>query len=86
MTLGWEAKFHKTTTQEVKSEINKLQDFRVDVELFWSPGHANIKVNGLADQQVKEVAQKAKNAEDLQAVSPFWDVKMAAKESGNIKW
>ena len=66
--------------------INRLQDLRVEVELSWSPGHANIKGNELADQQAKEAAQEAKDAEDLQAVSSFGDVKMAAKESGNIKW
>ena len=73
-------------TALVKSEINRLQDLRVDdVELSWSPGHANIKGNELADQQAKEAAREAKYAEDLQAVSSFEDVKMAAKESGNIK-
>ena len=86
LTLEWEAKSHRTTTQEVKSEINRLQDLRVEVELSWSPGHANIKGNELADQQAKEAAQEAKDAEDLQAVSSFGDVKMAAKESGNVKW
>ena len=46
----------RSTTQEVKSEINRLQDLRVEVELSWSPGHANIKGNELADQQAKEAA------------------------------
>ena len=58
---------------------------RVEVELSWSPGHANNKGNELADQQAKEAAQEAKVAED-QAVSSFGDVKIAAKESGIIKW
>ena len=73
LTLGWEAKSHRTTTQEVKSEINGLPDLRVVVELSWLPGHANIKGNELADQQAKEAAQEAKDAEDLQAVSSFGD-------------
>ena len=42
LTLGWEAKSHRTTTQEVKSEINRLQDLRVEVELSWSPGYYDL--------------------------------------------
>ena len=86
LTVGWESISHRTTTQEEKSEINRLQELRVEVELPWSPGHANIKGNELADQQEKKAAQEAKDARGLQAVSSFGDVKMAAKESGNIKW
>ena len=56
-----------------------LQGLRVEVELSWSPGHANIKGNELADQQAKEAAQEAKDAEDLQAVSSFGDVNWQQK-------
>ena len=52
----------------------------------WSPGHANIKGNEYADQLAKEAAQEAKDAEDLRAVTSFGDVKLAAKESGLMKW
>ena len=51
-----EAKSHRTATQEVKSEINRLQDLRIELEVSWLPGHANIKGNELADQQAKEAA------------------------------
>ena len=85
LTLGWEAKSHKNTTKEVKSEISKLHDCDVEIELSWSPGHANIKGNEYADQLAKEAAQEAaqeaKDVEDLRAVTSFGDVKLAAKES-----
>ena len=84
--MGWETKSHKNTTKEVKSEISKLHDCDVEVELSWSPGHANIKGNEYADQLAKEAAQEAKDAEDLRAVTSFGDVKFAAKESGIMKW
>ena len=77
---------YKNTTKEVKSEISKLHDCNVEVELSWSPGHANIKRNEYADQLAKEAAQEAKHAEDLRAVTSFGDVKLAAKESGIMKW
>ena len=82
LTLGWGAKSHKNTTKEVKSEISKLHDCNVEEELSWTPGHANKKGNEYADQ----LAQEAKDAEDLRAVTSFGDVRLAAKESGIIKW
>ena len=54
--------------------------------MSWSPVHANIKGNEYADPLAKDAAQEAKDAEDLQMVVSFGDVKMAAKESGTIKW
>ena len=92
--MGWEAKAHKNTTKEVKSEISNLHDCDVEVELSWSPGHANIKGNEYADQLAKEeaqgaaqeAAQEAKDAEDLRAVTSFGDMTLAAKESGIMKW
>ena len=65
LTLGWEANSKKNTTQEVKLEIRKLQELEVEVELSWSPGHANIKGNEYAGRLAKEAAQEAKDAEDL---------------------
>ena len=59
----------------MKLEIKKLQ-----VELSWLPGHANIKGNEYADLHVlaKEADQEVKDAEDFQVVVSFGDVKMAA--------
>ena len=51
----------------MKLEIRKLQELQVEVELSWSPGHANIKENEYADRLAKEAAQDVKDAEDLQA-------------------
>ena len=59
------AKLHKISTMEVKSEISKLHDCDAEVELSWSPGHANIKGNEYADQLAMEAAQEANDAEDL---------------------
>ena len=81
LTLGWEAKSHRISTQELR----KLLDLR-DVELSWSPGHANIKGNELADQLAKEAAQEAKGAENLQAVSSFGDIIKSTNDTVILKW
>ena len=43
LTLEWDASFHKTTVQEVKAEISKLEKSEVSLQISWTPGHANIK-------------------------------------------
>ncbi|MEW8548387.1 MAG: reverse transcriptase domain-containing protein [Candidatus Thiodiazotropha sp.] len=88
LTLGWEAKNHKTTIQEVKADIKKLQEAGIQVDISWTPGHADIKGNEQADQMAKEAANEAKEMgeAELQAVTTLGDVKAAAKESGSIKW
>ena len=58
----------------------------ITVELSCSPGHANIYGKEYADQLAKEVAQEAKDAEDLQAIASFGNMKLAAKESGIMKF
>ena len=63
-----------------------MHELDVEVELSWLPWHANIKGNEFADQLPKKAAQEEKDAEDLQAVASFGDVKSAARESEIIKW
>ena len=46
------SKVHKITAYEAKSEMKKLQEMDVNVELSWSDAHANIKDNEFADQLV----------------------------------
>ena len=56
-----------------------MHEFDAEVKLSLSPGHANIKGNEFAVQLAKEAAQEAaqeaNDAEDLQAVASFGDVK-----------
>ena len=68
LTLGCEANSHRTTVQEETREIRKLEEKKVTVELSWLPGHADIKGNEHADKIAKEVAQEAKEVEQLPAV------------------
>ena len=52
-----------------------MHEFDVEVELSLSPVHANINGNEFADQLSKDAALEANDAEDLQAVASFGDVK-----------
>ena len=88
LTLGWEANSHKATIFEVKSDIQKLKEAGVEVEISWTPGHADIKGNDQADRLAKEAAQEAKemSESELPSAITLCDVKMAAKTSGFKKW
>ena len=86
LILGWEAKSHQNTLQEVKTIIKQLEQINISVELSWTPGHANIKGNKNADKLAKEAAQEAKEKDDLPPVISLGDVKEAARKSGLIKW
>ena len=86
LVLGWEAKSHQHTLQEVKTIIKQLEQNNISVEISWTPGHANIKGNEYADKLAKEAAQEAKEKENLPPVISLGDVKEAARKSGLIKW
>ena len=77
LSLGWEAKMHWASIQEVKSDIQRLETSGIQVELSWSPGHSNIKGNEYADQMAKM---------ELPPIVAMGDVKTAARESGKMKW
>ena len=82
LVLGWEAKSHQHTLQEVKTIIKQLEQNNISVEISWTPGHANIKGNEYADKLAKEAAQEAKEKDNLPPVISLGDVKEAAR----IKW
>ena len=88
LTLGWEPNSHKATIAEVKSDIQKLVDSGVEVEISWTPGHADIKGNEKEDQMAKEAAQEAKEKteSELPPSTTLCDVKIAARKSGCKKW
>ena len=86
LTLGWEAKSHKTTIQEVNSDIQKLEESGVNVEISWIPGHSDIKGNEYADKLAKEAAGEAKEKTDLPPVLTMGDIKTAVRDSGRKKW
>jgi ribonuclease HI len=44
---------------EIKRQINYLKEQGVVVSFNWTPGHATIKGNEIADQLAKEAAKEA---------------------------
>jgi ribonuclease HI len=56
---------------EIKSQINYLKEQGVVVSSNWTPGHASIKRNEIADQLAKEAAKEAEALELTTQVFTF---------------
>ena len=55
--LGWENKSHSSEILEIKQAKEILKSQNVTVELNWTPGHAEIAGNEIADKLAKEAAE-----------------------------
>ena len=75
-----------TTVKQVKHSIFQLKQSGVDLEVSWTPEHADMKGNELADKLAKEAAEEAKEMYDSSVVVTMEDVKSATKKIGIKKW
>ena len=65
LTLGWEAKIHKATIHETKKDIEKLRESGMEVEISWTPGHADIKGNDQADKMAGRQQRRPRKSQSL---------------------
>jgi len=88
LTLGWKPESLIDTVREVKGDIKRLEQAGVSMEISWTPGHAQINGNEMADRLAKEAAEEArqKDSVELPVVTTLGDVKTAARQSGQMKW
>ena len=86
LQLGWENKSYKKTAMDIQQSLNILERDGTEVKIQWSPGHANIRGNEMADRLAKEAAKEAEEMTDDIGIASQSDVKSAARESVNIKW
>ena len=66
--------------------LNILERDGTEVKIQWSPGHANIRGNEMADRLAKEATKEAEEMTDDIGIASQSDVKSAARESVTIKW
>ena len=84
LTLGWETKTYKQTVKEIQDLPKKKKGVTIKIE--WTPGHANILGNEIADTLAKEAAQEAKQMKEEESVTAMTDIRKGAKESCFVKW
>ena len=71
---------------DIQQSLNILERDGTEVKIQWSPGHANIRGNEMADRLAKEAAKEAEEMTDDIGIASQSDVKSAARESVSIKW
>ena len=86
LTLGWENKSHTSAIFEIKQAMEILKSQNVTVEINWTPGHAEIAGNEIADKLAKEAAEEAENMPEVDTPLTSIDVKRAVRDSCKIKW
>ena len=86
LTLGWEASQHKSTAKDVISKLELIKGKGIDIEIKWTPGHAEIKGNEEADRLAKEASKEAELMTDEGACISQPELKQAAKTHGLTVW
>ena len=82
LTLGWEPTQHKTTSKDILTELKQIQSKGVQVDIRWTPGHAEIQGNEEADRLAKEASSM--NEED--GTISHAEFKQAAKAHSMTTW
>ena len=71
---------------DIQQSLNMLEEGGIHVKIQWSPGHANISANEIADMLAKEAAKEAEEMTDVAGIANQPDVKSAARQSVKSKW
>ena len=86
LTLGWQRNSHKQVIAEINQTLKSLEKEQIQINLKWTPGHAEITGNEIADQLAKAAAEEAERMPEVTYRVTALDIKIAVQESCNIKW
>ena len=86
LTLNWASTNFTVLISQIKSLLNQLQSTAFEVSKHWTPGHATIAGNEIADRLAKDAAQQAPKMPMDTSVVTNQDIKSAAKKSTISKW
>ena len=86
LTLGWTATSHKKAIEATKLLISDLQTSSLEINIKWTPGHADIRGNCIADELAKEAAEEAKAFPEDSQILTGSNFKKFARLSCCMKW
>ena len=86
LTLNWKESGYKDITTEIRQSIATLRQKGAEVNISWTPGHASIVGNEIADALAKEAATEAKNQPECSRSTTIDEIKEANKKSQLSKW
>jgi hypothetical protein len=82
--LHWKIENDKRITLEILDKMKRIQKNGIEIKIHWTPGHANVNGNEIADRLAKEAAREAEqNQSDTHNTITKQDVK---KQQGTILW
>ncbi len=86
LTLNWKSTNYLDVIRDIKENVADLQRSGIETVVSWTPGHANIAGNELADSLAKEAAKEATSLNEQYNVVTRMDINQAAKQSTLVKW
>ena len=87
LTLGWTPTSYQGTIGKIKKQIEGLKQKGLTIDIAWTPGHADIAGNEIADRLAKEAAKEAEGIDETQdRIVTAVDIKTAVKVSCMKKW
>ena len=86
LSLNWASTNFTVLISQIKSLHNQLQSTAFEVSIHWTPGHATIAGNEIADRLAKDAAQQASKMPMDTSVVTNQDIKSAAKKTIISKW
>ena len=87
LTLGWKQTSYQGTISQIKKQIERLKQDGINIDIAWTPGHADIAGNERADRPAKEAAIEAERIDETKdAMVTAADIKTAVKTSCLKKW
>ena len=64
LTLGWIPSAYKGTISKIKKRLEGLRKTSMEIDISWTPEHADVTGNEIVDILVKEAAKEAEEVLD----------------------
>ena len=85
LTLNWKETGYKDIATEIRQTITTLQQKGAEVDISWTPGHASIAGNEIANALAKEAATEAMNQPEGKNSSTILEIKESHQEDPNFE-
>ena len=86
LTLGWEPTKHQNTTKDTLKQLEQVKRKDIEIEIKWTPGHAETRGNEEADILAKEASKEAESVSDENNCISLAEFKQAVKALGLSMW
>ena len=86
LILGWERIQHKSTVKDILTEMEQIKSKGNEIDIKWTPGHAEIKENEEADRLAKEASKETESITNEDKTVSQAEFKQAAKAHRLTTW